>query len=126
MSEADYYAPGSYNDPNAPWNEPVIPERDFDVCVSQTLSKNTFITTQDYYPEYDEEDGSTHANTEDTDWKQAYKDCAMTPLDIIMAAKELAKHLMEQGQKKVGCLYLKDYIEECDGWIEDECEVVEE
>lgn len=125
-SEADFYAPGSYNDPSAPWNEPVIPEREFDVLVSQTLSRDTSIYTDDYCPEFDEEDGRTYANTEETDWKKAYQNVAMTPLDIIGAAEKIAKALLEQGQTRVGDVYLKSLVKECEGWNEDELEVIEE
>lgn len=125
-SAADFYAPGSYNDPSAPWNEPVIPEREFDVLVSQTLSRDTSIYTDDYCPEFDEEDGRTYANTEETDWKKAYQNVAMTPLEIIGAAEKIAKALLEQGQTRVGDVYLKSLVKDCEGWNEDELEVMEE
>ena len=124
-SEADYYAPGSYNDPSAPWNEPIIPEREFDVLVSQTLSRDASIYTDDYCPEFDEETGHTDANTEETDWKKAYQNVAMTPLDIINAAEKIAKTLLEQGQTRVGGIYLKSLVSDCKGWTEDELEVIE-
>ena len=120
---ADYYAPGSYNDPSAPWNEPTIPDKEFDVFVSQTLSRDASIYTDDYCPEFDEETGRTYANTEETDWKKAYQDVAMTPLEIIGAAEKIAKALLEQGQTRVGRVYLKSLIEDCEGWTEDETEV---
>lgn len=126
MSEADYYAPGSYNDPNAPWNEVEIPEREFDVCVSQSLSKSTSIYTQDYQPEYDEEDGHTYADTTNTDWKKAYTDVAMTPLEIIHNAEKIAKALLEEGKTRFAGVYLKSLVEECQDWNDDETEVIEE
>ena len=126
MSEADYYAPGSYNDPNAPWNEVVIPEKEFDVCLSQTLSRSTTISTNRYWPEYEEETGHTYANTDDTDWKEAYEECAMTPLEIIKNAEKIAKALLEEGKTRVGGVYLKSLVEECQDWNEDELEVMEE
>jgi hypothetical protein len=112
--------------PNTPWNESEVPEKDFDVCVSQTLSKNTTIVTQDYLPEFDEESGRTYANTEDTDWNKAYCDSAMTPLEIINAAGKIAKALLEQGETRVGGVYLKTFAEECKDWGEDELTVMEE
>ena len=126
MSEADYYAPGSYNDPNAPWNEVEVPEREFDVCVSQSLSKSTSIYTQDYQPEYDEEDGHTYADTSQTDWKKAYNDVAMTPLDIIQSAEKIAKALLEEGKTRFAGIYLKSLVEECQDWNDDETEIIEE
>ena len=122
-----YYPAGlTDNTPGCPWSEPVIPEREFDVLVSQTLSRNTSIYTDDYCPEFDEEDGRTYANTEETDWKKAYQNVAMTPLGIIGAAEKIAKALLEQGQTRVGDVYLKSLVKECEGWNEDELEVMEE
>ena len=122
-----YYPAGlTDNTPGCPWSEPVIPEREFDVLVSQTLSRDTSIYTDDYCPEFDEEDGRTYANTEETDWKKAYQNVAMTPLEIIGAAEKIAKALLEQGQTRVGDVYLKSLVKECEGWNEDELEVKEE
>ena len=109
----------------SPWCEPVVPEREFDVSISQTLSRDTTISTNAYQPKFDEEDGMTYANTEDTDWKKAYSDVAMTPLDIIIAAGKIAKALIEQGQIRVGGVYLKSLVKDCEGWNEDETEVME-
>ena len=64
----DNYPPGAAHDPNAPYNEPLIPERDFDVEVTITMSKVVTITTDNYVPEYDDEYGHTYANTENTEW----------------------------------------------------------
>ena len=111
---------------SAPFNEVEIPEREFDVCISSSLSKSTSIYTQDYQPEYDEEDGHTYANTMDTDWKKAYQDVAMTPLDIIANAEKIAKALLEEGKTRFAGVYLKSFVEECADWNEDELEVIEE
>ena len=121
------YYPAGLTDstPGCPWSEPVIPEKEFDVFVSQTLSRDASIYTDDYCPEFDEETGSTYANTEETDWRKAYCDAAMTPLDIIKAADKIAKALLEQGQTRVGGIYLKGLIQDCEGWVENETEVVE-
>ena len=124
-SAADYYPAGAYRDPSAPYNQVDVPEKDFDVLISQTLSRDTTITTQDYQPEFDEETGYTDANTEETDWKKAYCDVAMTPLEIIGAAEKIAKALLEQGQTRVGGVYLKSLVKDCEGWVEDETEVME-
>ena len=53
MSEADYYPAGAYNDPNASYNQPIIPERDFDLTISQSLSKDVTVSTDNYIPEYE-------------------------------------------------------------------------
>ena len=126
MSEADFYPAGAYRDPSAPYNQVEVPEREFDVCVSQSLSKSTSIYTQDYQPEYDEETGHTDADTTNTDWKKAYQNVAMTPLDIINAAGKLAKAFLEEGKTRVEGIYLKSLVEECKDWSNDELEVIEE
>ena len=49
----------------------------FDVTISQTLSKGTWVETNDYITEYDmldEEGPRPYYNTEDTDWYNAQYD----------------------------------------------------
>lgn len=111
---------------SAPWNQSEPPERDFDILVSQTLSKSTMITTSDYIPEYDEEDGRTYANTEYTEWKQAFNDSGCyTPLELI---EEFKKWLEEELPTLEGnkLRQAKIFIEECKDWQDDETEIVEE
>lgn len=123
---ASNYPPGvSDSTIGTPWNEPTVPEREFDVTISQTLSRDTSICTDDYLPEFEEETGCTYANTEDTDWRRAYNNAAMTPLEIIEAADKIAKALIEQGKTRIGGVYLKDLVKECEGWVEDDIEVME-
>lgn len=129
MTESGYYPPGAEFDPRAPWNEPDIPEKSFDVCISQTLSKSTKVTTDDYYPEEDgDEDGSyMTANTSDTDWKAAYDKDHYTPLQLIGLFKEfLEKHLPDPIIDIKGYKKAKSLIAECEDWTEDETEVMEE
>lgn len=126
MRDSDFYAPGTYYLADAPWNEVEVPEKEFEVAVSQTLSKSTSIWTNQYQPEYDEETGHTDADTTYTDWKKAYKDVAMTPLEIIQNCGKIAKALLEEGKTRFAGIYLKDLVEECDDWQEDDYEVIEE
>lgn len=127
MREEDYYAPGSYRDPSAPWNQSEPPEREFDVTISQTLSRSVAIATSDYIPEVDEEDGRTYPNTEDTDWKRAYQDASYTPLALIAKFKELMEIALKNDRvpKNLQHTY-KHLIMECEGWEEDDYEVIEE
>lgn len=128
----NYHYPEGADNASAPWNEPVIPEKEFEVCCSQTLSKNTTIITDDYIPQCDcgYEDGVGYcdqwADTSQTDWKKAYTDVAMTPLDIIKACSTLAQHLLDNGTSYLGPYHMKELIEECADWNEDELEVIEE
>lgn len=148
------YYPAELTDwsPNAPWNDPGDPpEKDFEITVSQTLSKGTTVTTTNYIPgaegvDYEPDDeGGYYASgwheeddTSDTNWEQEYSEEHNTPLQLIELFKEECqknlKKLEETDPKASGnpqfiiqekrrLMYL---IEECEGWTEDEFEVVEE
>ena len=109
---------------NAPWNQPVIPEKEFSVAVSQTLSKIVEITTDDYYLEYDKEDGYTYANTENTDWKRAYENSDFKIQDLLLELKSYVQNDLDTyGSDTRKTAYLKQLLKACDGWIEDDYEV---
>lgn len=113
---------------SAPFNEVEVPERQFDVCISQTLSKSTEVTTNDYVPVVDQdEDGCySYSDTSDTDWRKAYKNEHLTPLQLIGELKDfLTKHLPDPVVDIVEHKKWKRLIEECEGWIEDETEYSE-
>ena len=118
MSEADYYPAGSYSDPNAPYNEPVIPERDFDIDVEFVMSKSVTVTTNDYAPEYDDEDGRENANTENTDWEEAYDNSGhLTIAEMLQELESYVKDDMEKTAPNSGKgRYLKRVLESCQGW----------
>ena len=118
MSEADYFPAGAYSDPNAPYNEPVIPERDFDIDVEFVMSKTVTVTTNDYAPEYDDEDGREYANTETTDWEQAYDNSGH--LTIAEMLQELESYVKDDKTKTAPNSgkgrYLQRVLESCQGW----------
>lgn len=118
MSEADYYPAGSYSDPNAPYNEPVIPERDFDIDVEFVMSKTVTVTTNDYAPEYDDEDGRENANTENTDWEQAYDNSGhLTIAEMLQELESYVKDDMTKTAPNSGKgRYLQRVLESCQGW----------
>ena len=53
MSESDYYPTGTYNNPDAPWNEVAKKPQKVEVTVSITLSKTVEIEIDDYTAEKD-------------------------------------------------------------------------
>lgn len=132
------YPPGAEYDPNAPYNETTIPDRDFDVKVTETLSRVTTVTTNDYIPEVDDESGHVYADTSDTDWgvinhiqhlsiealitrmsdvvKEYYDDIDRT-LGLNLAQTHDRRKLM---QKKKSLEYL---IKEAEGWETEETNV---
>ena len=129
MTESGYYPPGAECDLRAPWNEKEIPACRFRVCVSQTLSKSADVMTNDYSLEVgqDVEGSYNYADTSDTDWKEAYKNEHLTPLQLIGEFKEfLTKHLPDPVVDVKGFRKFKNLISECEGWTEDETEVVED
>lgn len=133
MIESGYYPPGAEFDPRAPWNEQEVPERQFDVCISQTLSKSTRVTTNDYVPEVDQDEDGYHdySDTSDTDWKEAYDKDHYTPLQLINLFRrhlsdELNSIINKPNQDLKRKKYLEKLISECSDWTEDETEVMEE
>ena len=125
------YPPGA-DGPDAPWNQEDTPEKEFEVTISQTLSKNTTVCTADYCPggcyqetEWDIDGCHTVAcyepdDTSDTDWKAAYNNEHYTPLGLIQEFKEMLEKNTPISESR-----RKHLIEECMNWIEDDLEVCE-
>ena len=114
---------------SAPFNEVEVPDRQFDVCISQILSKSTSVTTNDYVPEVDQDEDGIYESTDtsDTDWNEAYKNEHLTPLQLIGKFKDfLTKHLPDPVVNLTEYKKWKKLISECDGWVEDELTVLEE
>lgn len=129
MKESGYYPPGA-DTPDAPWNEKEKPLRAFDVCACQTLSKSTEVYADDYTlnAEQDEEGfWFTETDTSDINWRAAYNNYHYTPLELIELFKEfLQKHLPDPIVDLKGYKKYKRLIKECEGWTEDELEIIEE
>lgn len=134
MRDRDYYPPMSQSQwEEAPFNQSEPPERDFDVVISQTLSKSTVATTTNYrYSEWVEEDEmgkrlEREMDTSDTDWEEAYSESDhYTPLQLIEEFKkyleiELARAGDTKDKKK-----LEHLIDECDNWCMDDIEIFED
>ena len=118
MRESGYYPPGAEFDPQAPWNEPVIPEQDFEVDVEYVLQKTAVkVTTDDYSPEFDEETGHVDANTEDTDWENVYENSHYTIPELL---SELELYIKQDLERYKGSATkerkLKGMLEDCQGW----------
>ena len=135
------YPPGlSDSTPGAPWSEPEIPEKEFDVTCCQTLSKTTSVLTSNYIPgasgvDYEPDDeGGYYASgwhdpddTSDTNWADEYHDNEhYTPLQLIeLFKKHLENELIRMGEVK-NERWIKHLIEECSDWTEDDTEYVED
>lgn len=136
MFESGYYPPGAEFDCSAPYNEVEVPERDFDVEVVETLTRTVSVTTQKYVPEFDEEDGHTYANTDDTDWQEVYTDNYM-PLAKLMEEmkKETEAFVNDIEQQLKVCKQedrfrltqrrrrLKELVANMEGWEQSEIKI---
>lgn len=115
----DNYPPGAAHDKNAPYNEPIIPERDFEVDVEFVMRKNAVdVKTDKYVPEFDDEDGHTRANTEDTDWEDVYGDSGhYTILEMLDELKQyIEEDLKTCSPNTCKGAALKRLLEDCQGW----------
>lgn len=126
MGAADYYPEGACRDKNAPFNEPLVPDRNFDLNVIVTLSRNVEITTNNYTPEFDEENGYMYANTENTEWEDEYKNKCYTIPELLEKLKDYVKQDLERcNGSRHKEMQLKEILEACDGWTVDELSVEE-
>ena len=142
MSLSNYGYGLSDNSPDTPWNEPKVPERDFEVTCSQSLSRTATVTTNNYIPCAEDvwDDGVGYhdewADTTETSWSEEYSENGYkTPLELIGLLKEyLEKELRDiqrdmlpndRSYKATKSRMLKGLIEECECWTEDETEICE-
>ena len=117
----NYNYPVCADTPDAPWNEPYIPEKEFDVEVSFVMRKVVTVTTDDYTLECDDEDGSIYENTENTDWDKAYNNSSNTIQELL---HELEKYVKEDIKRHQGSRAkvnrLNRLLEDCQSWeVED-------
>ena len=123
----DNYPPGAAHDPNAPYNEVEIPEREFDVTISMSLSRTVQCYTNMYIPEMDEEDGHLYVDTSDTPWSEVYGDNHKTIPELL---EELKKYIQKDldnladDETKMDKAFHRRRLEflltECDEWTVDE------
>lgn len=125
--ESGYYPPGAEFDPNAPWNQVDLPEREIEVTISVTLSKTVKVMVDDYEVEEDaDEDGRYLSyNYDNCDLYRAVEDQVVLPQNLAEFTERMFNHdlnLKAAGMPK----YLKDAIADCKDWSVDEMEVIAE
>ena len=123
----DNYPPGAAHDPNAPYNEVEVPEREFDVTISMSLSRTVQCYTNKYIPEIDEENGHLYVDTSDTSWSEVYGDNHKTIMELL---EELKKYIqkdldnLDNDDTKTNKAFHKRRLEflltECDDWVVNE------
>ena len=131
----NYDYPMGADTPDAPWNEPILPEKEFEVTCCQTLSKTTSVITNNYIPGatwVECEDGMTIGGQDPDDtsginWGEEYhENDHYTPLQLITLFKKyLENDLNRMGEVK-NEKRIKHLIEECEEWTEDETEYLED
>ena len=137
------YPPGvSDNTPDAPWNQPDVPEKEFDVTCTLCMSKTVSCFTNDYIPgaegvdyEPDDEGGCVACgwhdpdDTSNTNWSSVFKDSHKTIPELLEELKKYIQRDLDNIDKvaeeqKHNKAFLKRklelLLEECDGWNVDE------
>lgn len=126
----DNYPPGS-NTTDAPWNEIEVPDMEFDVTISMSLSKTVKCSTNKYNPVViDEPHNRLHEeypDTSDTPWNEVYGDNHKTILELLSELKKYIQkdldNLMSDDSKPDKAFHrrrLEFLMEECDNWVVDE------
>lgn len=103
----------------------------FDVTISQTLSKGTWVKTNDYITEYDmldEEGPRPYYNTEDTDWYKVVKqNDILTPLELLEEFKKYLEYeLTYNNLDKKEQMKFKGLLDNCKNWIDDSTIIIPE
>lgn len=112
-------------------------KREFEVTITEVLSKSVKVNTDDYIPEedWDDDEGKIIVpNTEDTDWNKAYKDKHETIESLLKEFVNLIdiriQDVLNTEEIYTGTeRYIKrlEYLKkECMNWYVEECEVVED
>lgn len=102
------------------------PDMEFSVLVSQTLSKSAPVHTKDYTLYYDEQDHTPYYNTQCIDWNDTYHKEHYSVIELL---KLFASHLqndIDRYGNTINSEYYKELIEECNGWVEDESEAMQD
>ena len=124
---------------DAPWNEHEVPEKEFEITCSQSLSRTVPVWTDNYIPgacgcdyEPDGEGGYCASgwqdpdDTSNTDWANEYHDNDYhTPLQLIQLLKQVLENDLQHGIVFKSPRFTQDLINECNDWQEDETEYIE-
>lgn len=127
MMESGYYPPGAEFDPNAPWNQANLPEKEIEVTISVTLSKTMKVMVNDYKVEEDADEDRRYLSYDfsDCDLHKAVEDQVVLPQNLAEFTERMFDH--DLNLKAAGMpMYLKDAIKDCKSWCVDEIEVIKE
>lgn len=125
--ESGYYPPGAEFNPNAPWNQVDIPDKEIKVTVSVTLSKTVKVNVNDYKIDggLDEDGPYYEYDYSECDLHKAVEEQVVLPQNLAEFTEKMFNH--DLNLKAVGMpKYLKSALEDCKGWTVDDFEVVSE
>lgn len=111
----NYDYPVGADTPDAPWNIEDLPEKNFAITVSCSLSKDTEVTSNNY-----DETGFYGAGSLNEPWN-TYTDSEDTVEEIIDFARQCAKSMLTKHDYSIKSKWgLKRMINSCKGWAVDE------
>lgn len=111
----NYDYPEGADTPEAPWNIEDLPEKNFAITVSCSLSKDTEVVSNNY-----DETGFYGAGSLNEPWN-AYTDNEDTVEKIIEFAKKCAEFMLNKKNYSIKSKYeLSRMIRSCSGWNVDE------
>lgn len=111
----NYDYPVGADTPEAPWNIEDLPEKNFAITVSCSLSKDTEVVSNNY-----DETGFYGAGSLNEPYNE-YTCSEKTIKQIIDFAKEAAQYFLANNDFKVRPKYtLKKIVDSCEGWTVDE------
>lgn len=111
---------------SAPFNQEDLPEREFEVAVSYSISKDAKVTTDDYDGgEYDE-DGYWCAGDMNNP-TEAYENSSKSITEILEFAKKCAEYMLSTKNYEIEDKYsLRELLDSCQGWNVDKFNVEQE
>lgn len=112
--ESGYYPPGAEFDPNVPWSEKEDPLEIVSCTISSTLSKDIEVET----PSCDGIHDFLNRDAEEQN---------LSPTQLIKELHKIAEDNLKliSNTQSATYVYWKNILDQSDGWVEDELEVVE-
>lgn len=119
--ERDYYPPGAYNDPDAPYNQRETPEVEVEAEVT-VLMKGTFVISTDQYCE--DEDGDRELLIGASDIEAEIKDqCTSLPSLLRLLGSYINDDLKRTDISPAYRSQLKEWLAAAEGWEQTDMEV---
>jgi hypothetical protein len=124
MRDKDYYPAGAYNDPSAPYNEISIPEKEFELDITVTLTKKETVWSDDYALVYDDGTGITDVDSDNTDFTQIYADNCISIQQLLAdLERRIEKDLADDSLTPMRKSQLRRWLAATKGWQVEETEI---